>query len=137
MPATATSMELEGVVCPGLGEGARFTAIDWVIEEFRLKLGFVPSPGTFNLHMAGAHWDSVRGRLQTEAGIGITPAAGFCAAKCFTVRIAGQVAGAVVFPDMDDYPSSKFEIVAPVPVRSTLGVRNGDRVFLRVDIGRT
>lgn len=134
MMTTATGVELEGEVAPGLGEGSRFTAIDWVILEFRRKLGFIPWPGTFNLRMRGAAWDWARARLRSAAGIAITPRDGFCAAKCFGVSIAGHLTGAVVFPEMPDYPDDKFEIVAPVPIRETLGLQDGDLVNLRLDL---
>lgn len=134
MMTTASSLELEGQVAPGLGEGSRFTAIEWVIQEFRRKLGFVPWPGTFNLRMRGIAWDRARARLRAAAGISITPQDGFCAAKCFGVSIAGHLTGAVVFPEMPDYPDDKFEIVAPLPIRETLGLQDGDLVNLRLDL---
>lgn len=134
MRATGKTFDLEGVVAPGLGEGTRFTQIGWVVDEFRRKLGFVPWPGTFNLRMGGALWDRAAARLRAAAGIGIAPQEGFCAAKCFAVHIAGNLTGAVVFPEMLDYPQDKFEVVAPVPIRETLGLRDGDLVDLRVDL---
>ncbi|HJV25789.1 MAG TPA: DUF120 domain-containing protein [Aromatoleum sp.] len=134
MITTASSLELEGEVAAGLGEGSRFTAIDWVILEFRRKLGFIPWPGTFNLRMRSTAWEWARGRLRAAAGIAITPRDGFCAAKCFGVHIAGHLTGAVVFPEMPDYPDDKFEIVAPLPIRETLGLQDGDLVNLRLDL---
>lgn len=138
MMTTPTSLELEGEVAPGLGEGSRFTAIGWVILEFRRKLGFIPWPGTFNLRMGGAAWERARERLRAAAGVAITPQDGFCAAKCFGVLItdkrAGHLTGAVVVPAMPDYPDDKFEIVAPVPIRETLGLADGDLVNLRLDL---
>ncbi|NMG75159.1 DUF120 domain-containing protein [Aromatoleum diolicum] len=135
MAATAPCVELTGITCSGLGEGSRFTAIDWVQDEFRLKLGFVPCPGTFNLRMHGPEWARMRRILVAASGIDIEPAAGFCAAKCFPVRIAGRLSGALVLPDMHDYPQDKVEIIAPMPLREVLGVVNGDRVALRIDVG--
>ncbi|NMG42427.1 DUF120 domain-containing protein [Aromatoleum toluvorans] len=134
MMTSTTSLELEGEVAPGRGEGSRFTAIDWVIHEFRNKLGFIPWPGTFNLRMGGTAWDWARERLRAAAGIVITPRDGFCAAKCFGVSIAGHLTGAVVFPEMPDYPDDKFEIVSPLPIRETLGLQDGDLVNLRLDL---
>lgn len=128
--------EFEGIVCSGLGDGAKFTQLDWVMNEFRAKLGFVPHPGTFNLQVGGETWDSVRPRLMREAGIGVTPVNGFCAAKCFTVIVNDKVRGAAVFPEVAGYPEDKFEIIAPVAVRQALGLRNGDRVKVRVEIRR-
>lgn len=135
MLTPATRVEVEGVVCSGLGEGTRFTTIDWVVEEFRTRLGFVPSPGTFNLRMHGARWEALRLRLLAARGIAITPPHGFCAAKCFPVRLAGRLSGALVLPDMDDYPPDKLEVIAPLPVRRTLGLADGDAVPLHVVTG--
>jgi riboflavin kinase len=70
--------------------------------------------------------------MAQEAGIGITPEAGFCAAKCFHVVIAGCITGAVVFPEVAGYPDDKFEVISAVPVRQALGLADGDRVAVSV-----
>lgn len=137
MRPTGKTLDLEGIVARGLGEGTRFTQIGWVVDEFRRKLGFVPWPGTFNLRMGGTVWDRAITRLRAAAGIAIAPRDGFCPAKCFAVHIAGHLTGAVVFPEMLDYPYDKFEVVAPVPIRETLGLRDGDLVDLRLDLAAT
>lgn len=131
-----TRFQLVGTVVSGLGEGARFTAIDWVVEAFRRTLGFAPHPGTFNLRMSGARWEATRAHLLAAPGIPITPSPGFCAAKCFPVELDGRLEGAVVIPQMPDYPDDKFEIVAPVRVRDALGLADGDRVTLAVGLPR-
>lgn len=128
-PAT---LDLEGEVCRGVGAGAAFTAIDWVREAFRERLGFVPHPGTFNLAMAGPAWEEARRALAAAAGIAIDPPPGYCAARCFRVALNGQAEGALVLPEVPAYPADKFEIVAPVALRHALGVADGDRVRVRV-----
>jgi hypothetical protein len=83
----------QGEACSGLGEGAGFTALEWVRREFLAKLGFEPYPGTFNLRMSGPDWEAARRVMAQEAGIPSRPEAGFCAAKCFHVVIAGCITG--------------------------------------------
>jgi len=134
-------LDLEGEVCAGLGEGRRFTQLDWAQEEFGRQLGFLPHPGTFNLRMAGATWEQARRLLVRYPGIAIVGAADACGAKCFPVTIGGRVSGgrvsgALVLPLVPAYPTDKLEIVAPVALRQTLGLNNCDRVRLRVDIPR-
>lgn len=129
-----TRLHLEGELCSGLGEGRRFTQLDWAAREFVDKLGFVPYPGTFNLRMGGAAWERARGLLSRQPGIAIVAAAGYCGAKCFTVAIGGRVNGALVLPQVPAYPTDKLEIVAPLSLRQALRVNNCDRVRLRVDI---
>ena len=127
-------MALEGTLCSGLGEGALFTQLDWVVSEFGKKLGFVPHPGTFNLSMKGDLWVEASARIRQATGITIDPPPGFCAAKCFEVVLNDRIKGAAVLPEVTDYPANKLEIVAPVFVRRELGLQDGDSVKLWIDI---
>lgn len=124
----AETLLLAGEACSGLGEGASFTALEWVRREFLAKLGFEPYPGTFNLRMEGLDWEEAKRVMAREAGIAITPEPGYCAAKCFHVVVAGRITGAVVFPEVAGYPADKLEVISAVPVRQALGVEDGDRV---------
>ena len=123
---------LEGCLRSGLGEGAEFTALDWVARQFRSKLGYVPHPGTLNLSLSGGEWDSARADMEQAPGIAIEPLLGFCAAKCFTLVIDGRIQGAAVIPGVPDYPADKLEIVAPVSVRDALRLSDGDCVTLHL-----
>lgn len=124
-----SGFELEGEVASGLGEGARFTSLDWAQAEFERKLGYLPYPGTFNVRLNDAGWRQLRSLLGPTEGIAITPPEGFCAAVCYPVWIRG-VPGAVILPDVADYPEDKIEILAPVELRSALNVSDGDRITL-------
>lgn len=125
--------ELRGVLVAGLGEGARFTQLDWARQEFRTALGYEPFPGTVNLRMEGEAWRQCRRRLQQAAGVEIKAPPGFCRARCFPLRVNGTVPGAIVLPEVENYPEDKLELVAPVPVRQTLGLRDGDIVSLQLE----
>jgi CTP-dependent riboflavin kinase len=126
-------VEFEGVVCSGLGKGARFTTLDWVAEEFRRRLGFSAWPGTLNLKLEGARWRAWRGALAERPGIAVHPPQGFCAAKCFAVVLDDRVRAAAVFPEVAGYPEDQIELVAPVALRAALGLSDGDRVRLRLE----
>jgi len=124
--------EVCGWVASGRGEGRRFTEVDCVKQEIQVKLGFLPYPGTLNLRMRGAAWRALRRRLVQEKGIPIIPRRGFCRAKCFRVLINDSLEGAVLFPEVSNYPADKFEIIAANPVRQRLGLKDGDLVRVRV-----
>lgn len=134
MPAAAgeAAVEFDGVVCSGLGEGARLTALDWVVAAFRQQLGFVAWPGTLNLRMDGAAWRRWRRDLPRQRGVRIAPPPGFCAATCFAVTLDRRVRAAAVFPDLPDYPDDKLELIAPVALRDALALHDGVRVHVRV-----
>ena len=128
------ALTLEGCLQSGLGEGAGFVALDWVSHQFHTRLGFWPFPGTLNLSLTGGEWQTAREALLSAPGIPIQPPPGFCAAKCFRVFIDGRIEGAIVLPDVADYPADKLELVAPIAVRTELGLADGDLVTLQVEL---
>ena len=56
-----------------------------------------------------------------------------CNARCYPVRIADRLPGAIIFPEVPGYPDAQVEIVAAVSLRVTLSLRDGDALFLKVN----
>jgi len=112
-------------------------SLDWVQRALRSALGFVPFPATLNLRAEQQEIDAWR-RIRAREGILLPPAdGGFCAARLYPVKIqvptgeqSTQTSGAVLVPDVDDYPENKIEIVAAACLKETLGIRDGDRITL-------
>ena len=123
---TPFAISAQGVVASGLGEGAGFTSLPWVVAQAVAKLGYTPFPGTFNLRMRGTAWQLARGRMEQSDGIGLEPPAGFCRAKCFPVELPEGLSATAVIPEVDGYPVDKLELFAAVSVRSRLALRDGD-----------
>jgi riboflavin kinase len=131
----AGAVTLEGRLCSGLGEGAGFTALDWVEHQFHAKLGFRPYPGTLNLNLAGERLGqrhALRCRLPRALPSSRRPASAPRSALPYDRR--PRIEGAAVLPDVADYPADKLEIVAPVAVRQELHLNDGDRVTLQLQI---
>jgi CTP-dependent riboflavin kinase len=121
--------KLTGVVFSDLGRAASFMAVDSVAAAMRAALGFAAYPGTLNVRLdtpaARAVWSSVR----DGSGIPIA-AGGFCAARCFPALIEGNWRGAVILPEVADYPADKLEIVAPARLKDALKLADGARLTL-------
>lgn len=129
-----TELELTGTVASGLGEGTFFTQLDWLVEFFRCRLGFVPYPGTFNFKMQGAPWEQGRAQLLQTPGVEVSPTVGCCGAFCYPIKLTGGVSGVAIFPDVPGYPTDKLEVVASVNVRQTLAVIDGDELKIFIDV---
>ena len=113
--------------------------MEWVQQALRIALGFTPYPATLNLRPAAEVDAGVWRMVQQEMkGIELPPTdSGFCSAQLFRVRItksppAGMEAvdGAVLLPRVADYPKNKIEIVAPVRLKDTFDVDDGDQLIL-------
>lgn len=120
---------VRGKVSSGLGEGKFFTQLTWARSQFIEKLGIDPYPGTFNVGLEDPEDRERVATFRKMAGIEIVPdSSEFCSGKCFSVVLEGAIVGAVVFPEVDDYPVDKLEIIASVNIKSALNVADGDAV---------
>lgn len=114
-------------------------ALDWVQEALKESLGFTAFPATLNARPKSQEdariWDVVQ---KTLSGIPLLPAEGeFCSARLYRVEVEGpanlekgKLSGAVLLPSVTGYPKDKIEIVAPVRLKSALGVNDGDQLTL-------
>lgn len=128
---------MNGIIFSDLGQASTFMALDWVQNLLMQRLGYHPFPATLNLRPKAAAdaqtWQRVRCEL---VGTPLTAASdSHCGAKLFRVEIraprsAAKIAGAVLLPDVKDYPNDKIEIVAPVRLKDHLGVTDGDQLVV-------
>ena len=124
---------IEGQLVRGLGRAADFTQIGCVRRQLIEFAGIDPHPGTVNLaldddgHRARwRNWRAMPGHVMQPAD------AAFCRARCYPVRIAGRVPGAIVLPEVADYPEDKVELVAALPVREHLSLGDGEHVRIEL-----
>lgn len=114
-------------------------ALDWVQNALKEKLGFTVYPATLNVRPCSPHalaqWEQVK--LKTEAIEIVPPEQSFCCALCFPLEVSAcrtgetkRIRGAALWPQVENYPPDKVEIVAPVNIKESLGVRDGDSLRL-------
>ncbi len=124
-------MELCGRVVTGTGQAAGFTELKYAKQQFLGKLGIDTWPGTLNIALddetSRSRWRS----LHSSVGIDIcAPDANNCDVRSYPVHINAELTGAIVLPQVDDYPAHKVEVIAPVSLRRHFSLADGDRVNL-------
>ncbi|MEM2570775.1 MAG: DUF120 domain-containing protein [Thermoproteota archaeon] len=128
---TENQVIVKGRVFSGEGKGRLFVNIPWAMKQFVEKLGFKPYPGTLNIRLLPEHRVTVE-ILENHRGIEIVPKEGFYPGKCFKATVSGRIKGAVVIPRVPSYPKDILEIIAPVNLRETLGLKDGDEIEITV-----
>jgi riboflavin kinase, archaea type len=123
---------LEGTVFTGEGNGKKYLALPWVKQQVEEKVGFTPFLGTLNLNLTRAETE-LRKLLQKQQSDAICPAEGYCVGLLFRAVISG-VECAVIIPQVKGYPENVLEVVAPVNLRETLELKDGDAVTISVDV---
>ena len=123
---------LKGKVVSGNQRGRLFVGLPWVKKQINEKLGFNPYIGTLNLRLPNK---TRLNSIHEADGIIIVPEEGYYDGKCFKALVNGKVEGAVVLPDVPGYPPDLLEILAPINLRETLGLKDGMEVEVTVRIG--
>ena len=134
MKSTASgSVSIEGRITEGLRESSSFTQLPWVRKQFIVKLGIDPYPGTLNLDVVNTEDMKKVREIKRKKGIEIIPnEPGFCSAKCFHVLVCGKIEGALIIPQVPNYPESKLEIISSCKIRDFLSLEVGDPVPVEI-----
>jgi CTP-dependent riboflavin kinase len=124
---------IRGVVQSGVGKGAYFTQLDWVVEQCRRVLGYTPFPGTLNVRIVDEDLNHLDLFLQGSDFELIPNDPVFCSARVKKVTV-NQLPGAVILlPDqVRTYERRVLEIIAACSLKETLGIRDGDLVTIAV-----
>jgi len=128
-----TQATLSGKIVSGAGKAAYFTQLDWVQKQCTEKLHFKPYPGTLNIEVGESSLYLLE-KLQKEEGIKLlSPNPNFCNARSLKASLK-NVRGAIIIPDEDVNIHGKniVEMIAPVSIKETLSLRDGDGVTLTV-----
>ncbi len=130
------SITLEGTLFTGLGEGSYYISKDGYRKQFMEKLGFDPYPGTLNLKLTTDYDVKARIELETFPAVELqgffNESRSFGGVKCYPAIINNKMKGAVLTAMRTHYDSSVIEVVAPVYLRGSLKLKDGQKVKVEV-----
>jgi riboflavin kinase len=116
---------IRGKVTTGLGEGQYYISLDGYRRQFNQKLGFDPFPGTLNIKLAEPFVPPEQDAIKIDGFRDENRTFGGC--KCYKINIKG-IRCAIVRPDRTSYSPMLLEIIAPVNLRKSLGVTDGEEI---------
>jgi riboflavin kinase len=122
--------KIRGKVAAGLGEGQYYISVGGYRNQFKEKLGFDPYPGTLNLKLIEPFAPTAAGSIEIEGFRNENRTFGEC--RCYPVKING-LRGAIVRPERSSYPANLVEIIAPVSLRKTLCLSDGDELEVMLE----
>ncbi len=122
-------MLLKGEVFSSDEQGREYVNLPWVKKQIKEKLGFNPFLGTLNLRVQD---ESIMNELRKLEATMVIHKKGYCRGKCLKARINKKIEGAVVVPDVSHYPNDVLEVLAPVNLRKTLGLIDGDEIEVTI-----
>jgi riboflavin kinase, archaea type len=138
LESTPATMDFEGNVISGMGEGAYYMSLEGYRKQFREKLGYEPYPGTLNIRLTDQIYMNGRLELGKHPSIFIngfsdgTRTYGWV--KCYRATInEGAVDNAAVLVlERTHYDDSMVEVIAPISIKQAAYIKNGDRIKVQV-----
>ena len=133
-----TTISFEGRVVSGMGEGAYYMSLAGYRKQFYEKLGYEPYPGTLNVKLVDKIFRDARREIGKYPSIFID---GFSDtkrtygwAKCYLAQINdGAIRNAAVLVlERTHYDESMLELIAPVSIKDTVGIHNGDKIRIKM-----
>jgi riboflavin kinase len=136
-PAT---IDFEGDIVSGMGEGAYYMSLEGYRKQFKEKLGYEPFPGTLNVRLTDQIYMNARLELGKHPSTFIngfsdgTRTYGWV--KCYraTINDGSLDNAAVLVLERTHYDDSMVEVIAPVSIKQTANLKNGDRIRVQVQI---
>ncbi|MBV9176405.1 MAG: CTP-dependent riboflavin kinase [Nitrososphaeraceae archaeon] len=133
-------IDFEGTVVSGMGEGAYYMALEGYRKQFKEKLGFEPYPGTLNVKLVDQVFMNARRDIGKYPSVFIdgfsddTRTYGWV--KCYKAEInkAAVNNAAVLVLERTHYDDSMLELIAPVSLKESIGIHNGDKISVKVHI---
>lgn len=132
------TINFEGRVVSGMGEGAYYMSLSGYRQQFQEKLGYVPYPGTLNVKLVDKVFRDARRGIGSYSAVFIS---GFSDskrsygwAKCYPAQINEGVIkdAAVIVLERTHYDESTLEVIAPVSIKRIAGIRNGDIIKIKL-----
>lgn len=125
-------MRIKGKIARGIGESGTFLGIPWVNKQLCEKMGFQPWEGTLNIVVEDQDAQQLLREKGEERLVAEQP--GFCDALIFRALLNEKYECGIVLPLVPNYSATLIEIVAPIKIKETLGVDDGDEVALDVSV---
>ena len=132
------TIDFKGRVVSGMGEGAYYMSLDGYKRQFKEKLGYEPYPGTLNIKLTDQILMNCRREISSYPPILINGfrdnSRTYGWVKCYSANInQGAVSNAAVLVlERTHYDDSILEVIAPMSLKETLGIKNGDEVSVNI-----
>lgn len=140
MQSAPFTIDFEGIVVSGMGEGAYYMSLDGYRKQFKERLGFEPYPGTLNVKLVDQIFMNAKREIDKYNSVFIdgfsdsTRTYGWV--KCYIANINNGAINnaAVLILERTHYDESMLEVIAPVSLKDSAGIHNGDKINLKVHI---
>ena len=138
LDSSPSSIELEGTLVSGMGEGAYYMGLKGYTKQFKSKIGYVPFPGTLNVRLdQKIHQEAVK-HLEALDGIKIKSFSDgkrtYGWVKCFSAKINNSIDCVLILLERTHHDDSIIEIISNLCIRKVGKLKDGSKISITIPI---
>ena len=129
-----SGLQFEGKVVSGMGEGAYYMSLKGYRMQFNDKLGYEPYAGTLNVKLLNQSSIRMRSMIDSCPSLFVSgfndSSRSYGWVKCYPAILNDGAIdkAAVIVLERTHYDNSMLEVIAPICIKDSLGMKNGDLV---------
>jgi len=109
-------LELDGLVISGLGEGAYYMSLNGYTKQFKVKIGYIPFPGTLNVKLNQLQATQIIQQLDDLDSIIVDPFSDgkrtYGWVKCFHAKLNNTVKCELILLERTHHDNSEIELIS-------------------------
>ena len=129
-------IELSGSVISGLGEGAYYMSLKGYTRQFKVKIGYIPFPGTLNIKLNQLQTTQIIQQLDELDNIMIEPFSDgrrtYGWVKCFHVTINDSIKCELIRLERTHHDNSVIELISKNNLRKTARLKTDSKITVQI-----
>ena len=138
LDSTPSTVELQGTLVSGMGEGAYYMSLKGYTKQFKSKIGYIPFPGTLNVRLdKKIHQEAIK-QFENLNGITIESFSDgkrtYGWVKCFHAKINRSINCELIILERTHHDNSIIELISDVCIKKSGKLKNGSQVTITIPI---
>ena len=129
-------LELSGSVISGLGEGAYYMSLNGYTKQFKVKIGYVPFPGTLNIKLNQLQATQIIQQLDDLDHIMIDPFSDgkrtYGWVKCFHATLNNSIKCELIRLERTHHDNSVIELISKNNLRKNGKLETNSKVTIKI-----
>ena len=136
LSSSPSQLELNGSVISGLGEGAYYMGLSGYTKQFKVKVGYVPFPGTLNIKLNQLQATQIIQQLDELDSIMIDPFSDgkrtYGWVKCFHATLNSSIKCELIRLERTHHDSSVIELISKNNLRKIARLEADSKVTVQI-----
>ena len=129
-------LKLSGSVISGLGEGAYYMSLNGYTKQFKVKIGYIPFPGTLNIKLNQLQATQIVQQLDDLESVIIDPFSDgkrtYGWVKCFHATLNNSIKCELIRLERTHHNNSIIELISKNNLRKTSKLKTGSKVTIKI-----